>query len=211
MRRVKIALAVAMALVLIAIVAVLSRSPLTVAGANSIEAPLYRNGGIPGSSSGCQEGGTVPRGTSAIRISLGANVNPRITVDVFASSRRVTHGQLAAGGGLNASATVPVKPLPSTIRDALVCLALGPSAETVGVRGIPTRPPVNGLNSLQDIRLRFEYLSPGPKSWWSLASSIAHRFGLGRAPSGTWIGYLVIAVMLAVAVLASRLALEELR
>jgi hypothetical protein len=211
MRSVKIALALAVALVLVAIGAVLSRSPLTVAGANSTAAPLYRNGLILADSSGCQSAGTVPRGTSAIRISLGANVDPKISVGLYASSRLVTEGERGADGGLNASATVAVKPLSSTVHDALLCIRLGPSAEAIGVRGLPTRPALNGLSSLQDMLLRFEYLRPGTSSWWSRASSIAYRFGLGRAASGTWVAFFVIAVMLAVAALASALALKELR
>jgi hypothetical protein len=211
MRSVKIALAVAIVLVLIAVGAVLSRSPLTVAGANSIRAPLYRNGTVLPSSSDCQAGGTVPRGTSAIRVSLGANANPRISVVVLAGTQLVTHGRLSAGGGLNASVTVPVKPVSSTVHDALVCTTLGPSPEVIGVRGIPTRTSTDGLYSLEDMRLRFEYLRPGARSWWSMASSIAHRFGLGRAAGGTWVGFLVLAAMLAVAALASCLTLKELR
>jgi hypothetical protein len=35
--------------------------------------------------------------------------------------------------------------------------------------------------------------------------------GLGHAASGTWIVFLVLALMLAVVILASRLALRELR
>jgi hypothetical protein len=56
-----------------------------------------------------------------------------------------------------------------------------------------------------------EYLRPGRKSWWSLASSVAHHMGLGHAASGTWIVFLVLALMLTVVILASRLALRELR
>ena len=210
MRSVKIALAGGLVLLALAIVAVLSHSPLTVAGANAVEAPLYRNGGVPGGSSSCQPAGTVPRGTSAIRISLGANVNPTITVKVFSGSRLVTQGERAAGGGLNASATVPVSPVSNTVRDTRLCMTLGPSAELIGIRGNPPAPSTEGFYNLQNVRLRTEYLRPGSSSWWSQASSIAHRFGLGRAPGGTWIGFLVIAVMLGVAVIASRLTLKEL-
>jgi hypothetical protein len=211
MRSVKIALAGGLTLLALAIVLVLSHSPLTAAGANSIQAPLYRNGGVPAGESTCQPAGTVPSGTSAIRISLGANVNPKITVKLFSGSRLITQGSRAAGGGLNASATVPVERVPSTVRNGLVCIVLGPSAEAVGIRAILPQGANKAIYPFQDVKLRTEYLRPGPSTWWSRASSIAHRFGLGRAPSGTWIGFLVIAGMLAVAVIASRLTLKELR
>ncbi|MFI5036900.1 MAG: hypothetical protein ACHP93_00280 [Solirubrobacterales bacterium] len=210
MRSVKIALAVALALMAAAIGAVLAHSPLTVAGANSVQAPLYRNGSVLGNSSSCQPAGTLPAGTSAIRISLGANADPEISVKVLADSRLVTQGTRSAGGGLNASATVPVMRISNTVHDALLCMTLGPSAEPVGIRGIPTQPAVSGAYTLHDVKLRLEYLRPGPKSWWSLASSISYHFGLGRAAGGRWIGFLVLALMLAVAVLATRLTLREL-
>lgn len=211
MRSVKVALAVALALVAVAIGAVLSHSPLTVVGRNSVQAPLYRDGSVSADASSCQPAGTVPEGTSAIRISLGANVNPKIGVKVFAGSHLVTRGELGAGGGLNASATVPVRPVSSTVREAQICMTLGPSAEPVGIRGIPTQLTANGVYRLQDVKLRTEYLRPGPKSWWSRASSIVYRMGLGRAAGGEWIAFLVLAMMLAVVVLASRLTLKELR
>ena len=210
MRSVKIALAGGLTLLFVAIVLVLSHSPLVAVGANAVQAPLYRNGGVVSNASSCQPAGTVPRGTSAIRISLGANVNPRITVKVFSGSRLVTQGTQGAGGGLNASATVPVKRVASTVDNAVLCMTLGPSAEVVGIRGIPTQQSPSTIYQLQDVKLRTEYLRPGPSSWWSRASAIAHRFGLGRAAGGTWIGFLVIAVMFAVAALASRLTLKEL-
>lgn len=211
MQSVKIALAGALALVALAICAVLSHSPLTVAGANSVRAPLYRNGSVTSNSSSCQRAGTVPEGTSAIRISLGANADPRITVKVFASSRLITQGERGAGGALNATATVPVGRVPHAVHDALVCMTLGPSEEVVGIRGIPGRLTADRVYNFQDVQLRMEYLKPGSGSWWSLIPSIAYHFGLGRAAGGTWIVFLVLALMLAVTALACRLTLKELR
>jgi hypothetical protein len=211
MRSVKIALGVALALVVIAVGAVLSRSPLTVAGANAVQAPLYRDGSVEPNATRCQSAGTVPQGTSAIRISLGANVDPRITVKVFEGSRLATQGTRNAGGGLNASATVPVSRVSRPLTDAELCVTLGPDPEVVGIRGIPTQAAPNGVYSLKDVALRTEYLQPGQSSWWSRIPSIADRFGLGRAASGTWIGFLVLALMLAVVVITCRLTLRELR
>src|SRR6202043_813748 len=55
---------------------------------------------------------------------------------------------------------------------------------------------------------RVEYLRPGHSSWWSLASSVARRMGLGHAAAGTWIVFLLIALMITVVTLASRLILS---
>jgi hypothetical protein len=54
-------------------------------------------------------------------------------------------------------------------------------------------------------------LRPGTKSWWSMASSIAYHMGLGHAPSGTWIVFLLIVLVLGVVFIVVRLTLEELR
>jgi hypothetical protein len=211
MRSVKIALGGGLALLAIALLAVLSHSPLTVAGANGIEAPHFRNGGVAGGSSSCQPGGTVPRGTSAIRISLGANVNPTVSVQVLSGSRVITHGERPAGGALSASATVPVTPVAHTVNDTRLCIKLGPSGEVVGIRAIgPPQGAGERIYPLQDVELGAEYLRPGSSSWWSRIPSIADRFGLGRAAGGTWIGFLAIAIMLGVAILAARLTLREL-
>jgi hypothetical protein len=210
MRSVTIALAVALALLAIAIGVVLSHSPLVVAGANAVQAPLYRDGTVLSDASSCQPAGVVPEGTSAIRISMGANADPKISVKVFAASRLITQGERPAGGGLNASATVPVRRVKSTVRNARVCITVGPG-EPVGIRGISPHPVPSNIYRLQDVALRTEYLRPGPKSWWSLTSAVAHDFGLGRGFGGRWIVFLVLALMLAVVVLASRLTLRELR
>jgi hypothetical protein len=211
MRSAKIALGVSLSLVAIAIGVVLSHSPLTVAGANAVQAPLYRNGTVVPNASRCQSAGTVPQGTTAVRISVGANVDPRITAKIFAGSRLLTQGERGAGGGVNASATVPVQRVPSTTHDAVLCMTLGPDPEAVGVRGIPRQPATNGTYRLQDVELRTEYLRPSRRSWWSRISSIAHRFGLGRAAGGSWVGFLVLALTLTLVVLTCRLTLKEPR
>jgi hypothetical protein len=211
MRSVKIALGVALALVLVAVGVVLSRSPLTVAGANAVQAPLFSNGTVAPSATRCQAAGTVPRGTRAIRISLGANIDPRITVRVTKGSRLITQGARGPEGGLNASATVPVASVSSTTAGAELCVTLAADAEAIGVRGLPEHVERSGVYGLGDIELRTEYLRPAQQSWWSRISSIAARFGLGRAAGGTWIGIFVLALMLGVAALAARLTLWELR
>jgi len=55
-----------------------------------------------------------------------------------------------------------------------------------------------------------EYLRPGESSWWSLATSVARRMGLGRAETGTWVALLAILLMVAVGGAMSRVILKEL-
>ena len=106
---------------------------------------------------------------------------------------------------------MPVTRVPYTIPNARICLAIGPEVEPVQLNlfRVQMTAPNGAIRYTQGFRI--EYLRAGRSSWWSLASSVAHRMGLGRAASGTWIVFLVIALMILVATLASRLVLRELR
>lgn len=210
MRSVKIALAMGLALTVAALGAVLSHPPLTVAGTNSI--PVEPDvAELRGGSRGCQTSGTLPRGTSAIRISASANIGPSVTLKVVSGPLVIAHGERDAGWGIDETVTVPVKRVPRTIPDARICIAFGPAIEPIEINGVLVQTTTAGGRTRRVVRLRVEYLRPGHASWWSLAFSVARRMGLGHAPSGAWIVFLLIALMITVATLASRLILREPR
>jgi len=209
MRRVKIALASGLAVTAGTLGIVASRSPLTVVGTDSVAAH-DDVGHIQPDASVCQNGGTVPEGTTAIRASLSANAGPRVSLAVLSGSRVLTEGQRAAGWGIEETVTVPVRRLPHAVSDATVCLGVGPSVEVVQVNGSIAPVASAGGGDPGSASLRLEYLRPGRSSWWSLISSITHNMGLGRAPSGGLVSLLVLALMLAIAILTSRLILREL-
>lgn len=209
MRSVKIALAASTLGIAVVIVVVLSHAPAVVAGTNGAAAHgrLELRGGDV---SGCQQVGTVPQGTTALRVSIGAGAGPRVRLRVFSEGHLATQGELPAGWGLAAAAVVPVKRLSHELRNATVCTTLGRDVGPLGAMG-RQRPDPTGVSSLSDVELRMEYLQPGTRSWWSLAGSVADRMGLGRAKSGPWIVGLALLLMFAVAGLAARLALDDLR
>jgi hypothetical protein len=205
MRSVTVALAVSMIVIGTTVVVVLSRSSAVVAGTDAIAIAGHVD--LPGGyTSSCQRVGAVPQGTSAFRISVAAGAGPPVLLRVHSGSREVTRGELPAGWGLAAAAVVPVKRLSHEVRDALVCTSLGRATGPLEALGAPRRDASEPLG-FGDVALRMEYLRPGSKSWWSRAASIAFRLGLGRAESGTWIAYLALLLMIAVGVLAARLAL----
>ncbi len=210
MRSVAVALSVGLALLVVAIITILARSPLTVAGTNSVPETV-NNELHKGNLSSCQPVGTFPKGTSAIRIAIEpTSAGPTVTAKVLSGTRVLTQGQLIDGWGSASSATVPVKPLAQTLKNAVICTTIGPATLPFKIRGTPARQSAANANKLQAVVLHMEYMRPGPKSWWSLAPSIAYHMGLGRAASGTWIVYFTIVLMLAVAILAARLTLKEL-
>jgi hypothetical protein len=201
-RSVRIALGVGLALLLVAIALVLSESPARVLGSNDVparERAAFVNGGFHT----CQTVATLPRGTTAIRLSASANTGPRLTLTVRSRGRVIDTGRRGAGWGVTETVTVPITRVPQTVTGAQICLAFGEVIEPIQINGTPA-------HATGAVLLRFEYLSPSQESWWSRASSVAHRLGYGRVPSGIWVVIVVIALMIGVALLASRLVLDEM-
>jgi hypothetical protein len=209
MRSVRVALAVGLALTAAVVGVAMSRSRLTVAGTNGVPFELPFES-VPGGSSGCQESGTMPQGTTAIRVSFGANMGPKVSLKVLSGSAVITHGERHAGWGFAKSVTVPVKRVSRTVPHARVCITFGPDQEPVEIYGTYGRIAIIAGAESEAALYRVEYLRPGQRSWWSLASSVAHHMGLGRAGSGTWIVFFVIALMITITILMSRLILREM-
>jgi hypothetical protein len=203
---VRLALAAGLAVTAAALAFVLTRPPLTaVAGSNGVPAEQAVGFIGGGDVAVCQPGGTVPEGTEAVRVSLSANTGPRVSLKVLSGSTVVTEGEEPSGWGVDEILTVPVRRVGRTIPEARVCATIGLVVEPVQVNGTRMRTAGGG----HTVWLRMEYLRPGPRSWLSLAASIAGRMGIAHAPSGPRVAWLTIAVMLAVGLLAVRLVLRE--
>jgi Predicted membrane protein (DUF2142) len=209
--RVRVALLVGLALAAVALTLTLSGAPSTVAGANAV--PLQERLAISeGPIEICQPDESLPRDTSAVRLSLEAVIGPAITLRAFSGARLITSGTRGSGW-TGVSVTVPVRALPYRARHVTLCLSVARSRIRITAIGAPASPalsarwadrrPLGG-------RVRSEYLHAGGTSWWSLAVSVARRMGLGREPSGTWIALLVLALMLALALLVSQLTVTEM-
>ncbi len=210
MRRAKIALALGLMTVGLVMAAVLTGSPLVVAGTNSIA--IQGSTATKGDIHGCEPGGDVPAGTTAIRISLAAVVGPRVGITVLSGSRVVTEGERGSGWGTQDNVIVPVRRVARAVPDAFICTTIGPAVEPKAEEGLVVdgtlvRRFTTEARLLDDAWLRMQYLRPGPKSWWSLAPSIAYNMGLGHAAGGTWLVFLVLALMIVVATLSLRLVL----
>jgi len=201
---VRLALAAGLLATAAALGLVLSSSPVAVAGSDGVAAKLGVEH-IYGSETSCQGGGTVPRGTTAVRVSLSANIGPQVSLEVLSGSTLVTEGKRSAGWGVDETVTVPVKRVPRTISDSRICITTGAVVEPLQVNGLPVKTAGGVI-----VLLRFEYLRPSSSAWLSLVSAVAHRMGLAHAPDGTWVAYMLIGLMLAVSATAARLVLREL-
>jgi hypothetical protein len=204
---VRFALVGGLALTAVAIGLVISGSPVTVAGTDSVPADSFL-GYSKGGTIGCLLSGTIPRGTSAIRLSLAANIGPAVTVRVLTGSGVVTKGSRPAGWGIAKTVTVPVRRVAGATANVQTCVTLGHATEPVEllggkVQGTSTNAP-SGV-----YLLRIEYLRTANSSWWSLVPEVAQRMGFGHAASGTWVVFLVLALMLTAATLSLRLILRE--
>lgn len=209
-RSVRIALCVGLALLAVAVAVVLSGSPLVVVGTNSIAAHR-RIASVEGGFHTCQSSGTLPAGTTAIRVSASANTGPRLTLTVRSRGRLIDSGERDEGWGVDETATVPIKRVPRTITGARICIAFGPVIEPIGLNGTLVNTTTAAGKREPVAMLRLEYLRAGRASWWSLASSVARRLGYGHQPSGRWVAFAVIALMLALVALVARLLWSETR
>jgi hypothetical protein len=211
-RGVVVVLGVGLVTIGVAIVLVLSHRPLVAIGSNGISAKNYVELEEKGALSNCQTAGTIPAGTSAIRLAIeGVYFSPTVTVEIAEAGHVIARGAHAPGGPATPNVTVAVAELTRTVRHAKICVAVGPTVGPIRFSGVPSGSSAHVSNPLQQAVLRVEYLRAGHRSWQSSLSTIAHRIGLGRAPDGGWVAWLALVLALTVTVLALRLALEELR
>jgi hypothetical protein len=228
MRKVAITLAVGVVLIGAASAVALTRSPPRVARVgvptgDTQDVPL---GKVLGDIAICQPGETLPAGVSGIRIGMWAFYGAKMHVRVYSGSRILTEGSRGPNW-TSTSVTVPVKPTAHKASGVTVCIGVGPNSQPLLPLGVSTPEGAGGAAATLGVssptpaaaasshaqlggRIGLEYLSAGHGSWWSRISSVAAHMGLGRSYSGTWIVFLVAALMAAVGVLAVRLTLRVL-
>jgi hypothetical protein len=159
--------------------ATLARSPLVVAGTNSITS-VNTVGATKGPVRVCQGNEVLPAGTTTIRMWLASNVKPAVAVAVLAGSRTVASGT-QVGGWLGKVTTIPVTRVSHALYGVKVCFSFDRAVQAVELLGGPSGNPALGE---EPDKVLIEYLRPGPSPWWSLVGSVAQRIGMGRAPAG---------------------------
>jgi hypothetical protein len=208
--RIRVALAIGLALIALAVVLTLAHAPLSVARRGVATEHTLVSTARPASA--CQGGETLPRGTTALRLSLTAALGPRVTVKVLSGLLAVTHGTTQPGWS-DASVTVSVQPLSHTVAPVTVCLALTQMNGKLSMRGSHTsraQAATSGGERLPG-RMNIEYLRPGARTWWSQATAVARRLGLGRTASGAWNAVLVMVLAASFITLSSWLVVKELQ
>lgn len=205
-------LGVGLAAIGVAIVLVISHRPPATAGGNGIAGKNYIELEAKDALSNCQTAGTIPRGTSALRLAIeGVYFSPSVKVKIARDGHVIARGSHAPGGPAAPNVIVGLPALGQTVRGAQICTAVGPTVGPIRFSGEPASSSSHVSNALQQAVLHVEYLRAGDRSWWSSLSAIGRRIGLGRAPGGGWVAILVLLLMLSVTALTVRLAIQELR
>jgi hypothetical protein len=214
MRDVRIALVAGLTLLAIGICLTLLHSPLSVAATNKPPG-LLEEEQLSSTRSGaryCQAGETLPRGTATIRIGLSASLGPRVSVAVSSGGHTITSGE-AGSGWTGWVVSVPVEPLPHAVLGVTVCASFRVRDETLVLLGTKTGAALAARENGRPLpgRMSIEYLRPGTRSWASMVASVARDMGFGRAWAGTWVVFLALALLAAVAGIASGFVLHEMR
>jgi hypothetical protein len=161
----------------------------------------------------CQDDEVLPKDTASIELSLDAvsGLGPRVRASVSKGGRTLARGVRSAGWS-GQTVRIPVRSVPRTIAGARVCVTVAgeESAAFTGTKA-GTQAFDGSLRTTQD-RIAITYHRAGSESWWSLAGTIVHRMGLGRALHGAWIAFLAAALMTAaVGVALAQLIREQRR
>jgi hypothetical protein len=207
---VRLALAGGLALLLAAILLTISRSPASVLSTDAV-ALRGEVSALRGPQTVCQPERELPRGTTAVRLALESVIGPRLLVVDSSGGSVLTSGERSSGW-TGADVTVPIRYSAVNVPDTTLCVTLGQDREQTLMLGDSSSLALAATSGGAAFggRMRVEYLGTGTQSWWALARPIARRLGLGRAPSGTWVAALLLALMIAVAALAARVSLREL-
>jgi len=209
--RVAIALAAGLLTIAVGVALTLARRPLVLVAENLPQTHhtliMARH-----SAGACQAGEVLPAGTSAVRLGLTTDIGSRVGVKVLADSRVIAEGTQRPGWR-GASVTVALPPRPRTLAPVTVCFALTDLNSAIRMLGLATGAHVAARAEGKALpgRMHVEYLRPGPRSWWSMLSSVSWRLGLGRAASGTWYALLLLTLVVALVVLSSWAVLRESR
>jgi hypothetical protein len=200
--------AIGCALLVIGLAAVLTRSAPVRTGTNEMVATDALGGSV-GRVDVCQDTELIPAGTGAVRVSLETTGRRGPALSLLATDGDATigRGTLAAGWS-GATAAIPLRPVTREPRSARVCVTVGASA-SVTLRGDASADPSAGApataaGSVLSGRMRFEYLAPERRSWWSQIGAIARRMRFGHAVGGASVALVTALLMLAAAGLAVR-------
>lgn len=185
-----VVLAICLAGLAAAVAVVMSDEAPRPSGANRVSASGFSID-VPPRSKLCQDFELVAGDTASMVVAV-ANLPepadpPRLDVAVVRDGRAIARGRVA-GGYPGGPLRVELAPAIPRATESQVCIAN--RGDTLVGFGSGSTPPeqaarVDGVGQLG--RIRIEYFRPGSESWWALAPTVAHRFGLAKGDVlGSW-------------------------
>jgi hypothetical protein len=154
----------------------------------------------------CQDGERIAAGTAAVRVTARprGGARPPLALELLdaATLAPVARG-LAAWSGT--TATVRLQPPLARERTVRACLRLDGASGAVELFGAPAAGALSATRDGEPLggRVRFDYAQAQAASWWSFASTVVHRIGLGHAWSGSSVALLAGLLTLASIAVAS--------
>jgi hypothetical protein len=215
-RRVRAFLGVALAIVAAAFIVEMSERGPRLAGSDRV-APAAFAVSVLGGATICQPISGLPGDAAQAALTIGTYglPAPRLSLRFLAASGVVTASGSVAAGGPQGVVSLPISHVDASAPASSACLSVGPTQGRVAIAGYaaPAGPRTAQLNRTpQPAVLSLLYYRAGRESWWSLLPTLAHRFGLGKAPLyGDWTLPLCTLMLLGVWIGAVRLMLRELR
>ncbi|HEX8052469.1 MAG TPA: hypothetical protein VF517_05710 [Thermoleophilaceae bacterium] len=122
----------------------------------------------------CQTGELVPKDAASLEMTIGTFGAPGAPLEATFTKdgRTVTSGRLARGWH-EGVVRVPLRPVARTTGGVTVCIRSA-SRGRIALAG-------------HEGRFRLAYFRAGRESWFDLAGTVTHRFGLGKAAwEGSW-------------------------
>lgn len=210
--RVRIVLGIALTLVGVAVAVTLSQAKPRLAGTSFVAQGTFVV--LPPHATACQRNVWLADDAAAAQLLVGTYGQPLPALALTFTGPDGTvlaHGARAAGG---ADGPVTVRFTGGAVdgnRVATACVRNG-GAHRIALGGAVANPdaaarvagrPVGGV-------VGFRYFRAGRESWWSLAPTLAQRFGLGKARVlGTWTLPLLALMLAGLWVVVVRLLLRE--
>jgi hypothetical protein len=178
MRGSRVLLGAALGLLVIAIAATGARQSQHVLRSN-LEPPAAFTAVVPGGARLCQDGERIPSGAGAVRLRIGTfgPPGPRLSVALRTPDGRLSTGGLDAGWR-QGDIAVPIAKVRGDHDRSVTCLT-NEGSRKIALAGTVRDPSrtatIEGTHSTT--RVWIEYLEPGRRSDWALASAVAHRAG----------------------------------
>ena len=187
---------------------ILSHSSERLSGTNLVPNGAYIEG-LGHGQEACQEGELLPADTAALRMTIGAYGKPGPSLTV---TFKGPHGGLLTTGVLQPGwregvVRIPIKHVSAASEEARFCLR-DDGAQPIALSGDSPDPgfrlQVAG-KTIENQRVRIDYMRPGSESWLALAPAIVYRFGVAKAGwVRGWAWIAVIVLMLSAVGLALR-------